>query len=391
MRTLISQERFTWLASAAVAIAILGMAVTAQPSRKGSVDRLERLESDLRYQLELDARVNPAKYAGRTERLNTVLEAWRNSRRTSADRQLLDAWLRQALVQSLPGESGEWPAAPAFSSMSPEEHAVQKQGAPHRIAAPEPPVKPTEASKPQPSKRPTPNAASTAAGAPQASQAAKSSGATGAEVAKPFIVHISDPVPVTAETLTNDLPVKPPMAESPRQLAKLDENKEPSAPPPAPSAAETAAAYKEPSSEWNGAAPQAAVDHRLAPAPPVEVNLAELNSRIGGYHDGLREVEATIVAGRDRMTVGEFAKVVDRLESLAGQYQFVRLYYDSLTAGEREFVLEPRSMLETIELADRQRTQVESVAEEDHFGAVDREEGTELSRRLRFLLEAAAR
>src|SRR5688500_5702736 len=115
MRKLMTQERFTVLASATVAIAILGAAVTAQPSRTTPSDRLERLESDLRYQLELESRVNPPLYAVRTKTLDGVLEAWRRSPQSAGDYQLLMGWLKQSLSRSLPGDGSEWPPAPQFA------------------------------------------------------------------------------------------------------------------------------------------------------------------------------------------------------------------------------------------------------------------------------------
>jgi hypothetical protein len=101
------------------------------------------------------------------------------------------------------------------------------------------------------------------------------------------------------------------------------------------------------------------------PATPVTVNLAELNAQIRGYHDGLDEIEATIVARDGKLTEGEVAQLVGQLEQLAVQHQFVRLYYDGLSKSERRFVAAPRSMGETIELVDGQRAAL--VAEEEDF------------------------
>jgi hypothetical protein len=101
------------------------------------------------------------------------------------------------------------------------------------------------------------------------------------------------------------------------------------------------------------------------PTAPVMVNLAELNAQIRGYHDGLDEIEATVVARGGKLTEGEVAQLVGQLEQLAAQHQFVRLYYDGLSKSERRFVAAPRSMKETIELIDGQRAAL--VAEEADF------------------------
>ena len=45
--------------------------------------------------------------------------------------------------------------------------------------------------------------------------------------------------------------------------------------------------------------------------------------------------------------------LVEEIEQLAQQYQFVKLYFDSLTDSERRRVSEPRSMSDAISLASR--------------------------------------
>jgi hypothetical protein len=136
------------------------------------------------------------------------------------------------------------------------------------------------------------------------------------------------------------------------------------------------------------AKPQAAerssgVEEREIGLTPVMVNLAELNAQIGGYHDGLDEIEGTVVAGRGRLTEGEIAQLVGQLEQLAGQYQFVRLYYDGLTPRERRFVGAPRRMEETIALVEAER--VALVAEDEDFLTALEEAAAEdeLARRLK--------
>jgi hypothetical protein len=117
-----------------------------------------------------------------------------------------------------------------------------------------------------------------------------------------------------------------------------------------------------------------------------------LNARVSGYHEGLREIEAAVVAGREGMTVGQVAKLVSQLEQLAGHYQFVQLYYDSLTREERPSVTEPRSMAATVELVERERGRAEAAADDDFLAANDApvEEG-ELAMRLKALSEVAER
>ena len=95
MRKPMTRERATALLSAMLAIAILGAAVTAQPSRSTPSDRLARLESDLRYQLDLDSRLDRATFQQRSKALDSTLEAWRKSPQSQSDYELVAAWLRE--------------------------------------------------------------------------------------------------------------------------------------------------------------------------------------------------------------------------------------------------------------------------------------------------------
>jgi hypothetical protein len=398
MWTSMTSERATVLTSAVVAIAILGAAVTAQPSRTTATERLSRLESDLRYQLELESRIDPAKVKQRTKTLDEVMQAWSKSPHSPSDYKLVSEWLRSAIRSSLPGESGAWPATPSFSvakAATPAAHEVRKEAAELQTPG-------ANASQPASSNSPAeqgrPNVDLAPASEPEKQvietkppQVASAKQNREADKAKPFIVSVSDPVPIGAETLINNAPpansrVKPQATESPeaRHSASPQTDAEASGhvtvERPAPTPDQTAAIYTE-RPETPGAEPTA--------VEPVEVNLGELNARIGGYHDGLREVEAHLVASRDRMTMGELAKLVARLEELAGQYEFVQLYFDALTREERHFVITPRSIAATVELVDQRRKRLEAAGVEDHFSTVDETGDSELAQRLKALLELA--
>jgi hypothetical protein len=150
---------------------------------------------------------------------------------------------------------------------------------------------------------------------------------------------------------------------------------------PAPTPAQTAEVYTPVPAE------RIALASPARPAP-VEVNLAELNARIGGYHDGLREIEAAVVAERQQMTAARVGELVSRLEELAAQYEFAKLYYELLSKEERQFVMAPRSLADTLRLVEQQRSRVEA-AEGDHFSSTDESEETELARRLQAVAEIA--
>jgi hypothetical protein len=352
MIRLSTRERATALFSAMTAIAILGVAVTAQPPRTSPSDRLVRLESDLRYQLELGSRVEPAATAKRAEALDAALAAWRKSPQSATDYQVMSEWLRAALVKSLPGEEGAWPEGPVFSQAA-EVRVVRKE-----IAEEVKPAAEVQVTKP-------PVAKTQAKGAPEV------------VAAKP----VATAPAVTPPVVTKQVPPRATNVDVAKRAA--------------PTVAEAAGAYKGVKAAPIVAKTQAEnvqpVKVEAAKPAPVAVNLAELNARIGGYHEGLREIEAAMVAGREEMSVGQIAKSVGQLEQLAGHYQFVRLYYDSLTREEKQAVTQPRSMAETVELVERERARVEVAGDEDFLASNEVVEEGELAMRLKALAEVAER
>jgi hypothetical protein len=124
------------------------------------------------------------------------------------------------------------------------------------------------------------------------------------------------------------------------------------------------------------------VDGKPAEENSIELNLAELNARIGGYHDGLDELEAAIVAADGPLNEKAAARLVERLEELAGQYAFVTLYYEALTSEEREFVAAPRSMTATLDLVSQQCRGLEDADTGDFLGSSDDNSRSKLGERL---------
>lgn len=403
MYKLTMSERTTTIVSALVALAILGLGVTAQPTGDPASGRIEALESDLRFQIEMSWRHDGRTRDVREAQLAETLAAWEASPQTGPDRQLLENWLRGAIVGTLPGESGEFPPAPAFSELIVE--AAKPAIAPGPAANPSAPpgaVEPPPASKPQAD-------VNTGAALPALPRDVplKPGQAYTPPKAKEFRITPRVPGSVQA-TAQPAVPTKPaaPIQQAPTAPPKRVVAAKPVDVPPAPmrleeKTTETANAKESPRvveqapaevqneskelkeekheapavatlpAESKPAAPNT-VDPKAPqpivqelPAAPVMVNLAELNAQIRGYHDGLDEIEATVVARSGKLTEGEVAQLVGQLEQLAAQHQFVRLYYDGLSQSERRFVAAPRSMGETIELVDGQRAAL--VAEEEDF------------------------
>jgi hypothetical protein len=91
--------------------------------------------------------------------------------------------------------------------------------------------------------------------------------------------------------------------------------------------------------------------------------------------------------------MARLTRLVEQVEQLAVQYELVRLYFDALTKREWASVTQPRSILPTIELVDRERAQLEHGGEGDFLAAFEvTADGKEspLAARLRAVAERAA-
>jgi hypothetical protein len=226
----------------------------------------------------------------------------------------LAEWLEASIDLSMPGESGELPPTPEFSrplaaevETPPVAESPAVAKAPPTVAAPTPPT-----------------------------------------TAKPVVEPEDRPPP--------SLPTK----DAPAVAVAPVESK-----PAARVVAPPEAMERRPSD-----APLTAKKPVVA-AKPVAVNLAELNARIAGYHQGLAEVEAAIVAADGELDMARLTRLVEQVEQLAVQYELVRLYFDALTKRERASVTQPRSILPTIELVDRERAHLERGGESDFLAAFE--------------------
>ncbi len=105
------------------------------------------------------------------------------------------------------------------------------------------------------------------------------------------------------------------------------------------------------------ASPTFSASHKISKAslqtPSVRINLSELTARTAGYHDGLEQIEATLLE-TSSLEQGQLATQVGQLDALARDYRFVRLYYDSLDERERRSVIAPRPLGTTIAKVRRQ-------------------------------------
>lgn len=413
-------ERTTALVSATLALAILAAMGTADAPRTESRDLAAILESDLRFQLELSWRRNPRVLKERLADLDRTLAAWSGSPRTGADRELLIAWLDESIKRSMPGRDGQLPPTPQFSQPpaketrqdiqvtrspaddKPAEPALDARRPPS-VALATPPIgeSPDVAEPVAPHVTPAVAAPSDAASKGRGEQSRLSQNTSDPPRGVP---HVAAKPPASAAPPANQSSYAEAAAPRPTPPAEPTAAVEPQ---PGPSAAEApieapsiaarptvspphAAVTEATSSRATAPVRQASTASRGTQAPDVRpvgsspstvaVNLVELNARIGGYHDGLDEVSAALMAD-GALNVPRLTRLVGELEALSSQFGFIKLYYDALTDRERQFVVEPRDLGPTIELAEQRRAALESTAT-DFLGSAGRAEPSELAQRL---------
>lgn len=335
-------QRVTALVSTLVAIGLLAAAVTARPSRTPPRDELTRLESDLKFQLEMAFRHDTQQRAERLEQLQRAVQAWQQSPQTDEDRRLFASWLREAIVRSLPGSIDSLPAIPPFGQ-------------------PAPPVDQTP-----------------------------SLAETESVVIQPADVEAS--APATAE-LSSNTQIQPPTDNT---LSLRSEEPSPSSPTVKTLVAVQPASSTRTTVERPRARVAKTVSTSLAQPTmartekPIPINLTELNARIAGYHKGLDEVEAALLA-LDRPNLSELADLVGQLDALANNFRFVKLYYDVLTEAERQTVSSPRSLDAVLAEVQRQLDRRESASDGDFLGPFDARQHERIAQLRQQLTEIASR
>jgi len=109
---------------------------------------------------------------------------------------------------------------------------------------------------------------------------------------------------------------------------------------------------------------------------PVRINLTELAARIAGYHEGLDQIETTLLLANSPNL--DFLKKLELLEEqaknlddLTRDFRFVKLYHESLTEKERGHMNAPRSVSATLAEIDRLLRRNESQQDGDFLGSFD--------------------
>ena len=319
-----TSERITAVVSTLFAIGILSVAVTAQRTTNSPAGELAKLEAELMTQLDIAYRHDTRLLDKRVAQFNAVLRDWQAAPESAERDEKLAQWIREAMGRAMPGSKRPLPATPDFAETPQPQAEVRVAGAAQLPMADI--IVPAEARvKTKPS------------------------------VAVARIPDLADP-PVEQDLGEEGVEVEYVAARewtSPIENASFPEPvfvEQHEAPQFAPS--------EEPASETLARATPVQVE-----TPAVEINLRELSARITGYHEGIREIEASLINAATG-DAGSLLELVETLEQLEGQRQLVALYYNLLTERQRRFLRQPRS-LDT--LVARVQTQLDH-AERNHDG-----------------------
>ncbi|MAT68403.1 MAG: hypothetical protein CMJ58_02665 [Planctomycetaceae bacterium] len=317
-----TSERLIAMVSAFVAVAIVAVFGIAERTGDAPVVNLGSLEADVRLQFELALRHDLPAYERRVAALEAATAAFDASSHSPADQRLLAEWLQEAIRRTMPGRLKPLPATPQFGASEAEEEETDAHG-------------------------PNPNPGAT----PVLLEAAPQSAAPPEIAAAP---PAADENSAAGTDIIEPAPPQSPVAAGP--IPTL-------ADPPG----EAAPAVETPVQVIHASAPSAPATATTVQPTVVTVNLPELRAQIAGYHAGLRDLEAAVTNARDALTLADVARAVSELESLAAQYEFVLLYYQSLTNDERVRVDQPRSPAATA----RRLAAAVDVAADDPAGGFD--------------------
>ncbi len=121
---------------------------------------------------------------------------------------------------------------------------------------------------------------------------------------------------------------------------------------------------------------------------PIRINLIELAARIAGYHEGLDEIEQSLLDFEGE-NIPKLAALVQQLDGLAHSYRFVKLYHQLLTDKERQTIDSPRPMTATFAEIERRIDRTLASQAGDFLGEFDTDNQDQIAG-LRQLLSAVA-
>ena len=310
-------SRYAFAAIVSLILA-LGLATLSQAAPVESADRsdeLQKLVNELGGHIGLVMRTDVRHAELQREFLRSALNAWNASGRSEDDFAQMKSWLESSIDASLPGSRHSMPTIPTFSEQMIAE------------------VVPAPTDDQTASEAPAISAESPTEASPRETFAKADPTET-----KPVVV-----APVQPEQQTATVWQRHPAAE-PLNLTDPfgDEN----------TGTESRVAMR-PAAMTTTARTR------------VQVNTLELGARVKGYAQGVRGVEARLLANPN-MTFDELVGVIREMRQLSNQYDMLSLYLDTGAMGENH----SSSGLPTLDPAKRMATQ--QVKQLEEAGEIDR-------------------
>jgi len=366
MMMLAPAYRRTILLALIAVLAVLGGVVAAPAAAQSDrSSELQQLVTDLDYQLKLVAQFDRLASDKRRAQLAAAIERWNDSPRGEADFQVMQQWLKRAIRASMPGLPKDAPHLPEFPQPELSEPELLETELLEPVAK-SPAVEPDVEAKPQSPKTvapktvaPEPEAiASPSVALPKPGEAVKKSAPRALAKRVPQFKNV--PRQTKPEAIAPPAPAKtfsPPVVKrSPRPENELGNPfvDDPIEPSPAAVAGTSPRGTASRGTASRGTASRGTASRGTAPATSptprvvmrpaglstsvskssqVRVNVAELGARVRGYVQGLRRVEAQLVAS-PRMSIEELLLVAQELQQLANQRGFVSLYLDGLAGDD---------------------------------------------------------
>ncbi|QEG33964.1 hypothetical protein [Bythopirellula goksoeyrii] len=358
-------ERLTTIVCALVAIAMIAAGVTARQGDSPASNEPEQWESDVRYQIKASFRQRARERDARLSQVEAVMAAWRTSNQSEADREKLIEWLSDTIVRSMPGSIDDLTPQPTFSS---HESAAVVYSPPAEL--PRPPA--------------TIQAPSLLAGTrfPDVPITPTPYDPFSVKIANDGAMEVEEPIAPTPDD--SFVPEQPPTVDPSKRHLANKPGIETAALPQAPLPGSSMVSFETRDQVDKSEKQPLTV---VSPHPvQVAINLTELAARIAGYHDSLDEVETALLR-TDEASLELVAEQAQKLDTMTRDYNFVRLYYESLSDDERQTLLAPRPLSATLKEVSRQLDRYELSLDTDFLGSIDSSQAEQIAE-LRGLLAA---
>lgn len=273
-------------------------------------------------------RHDTAQHRIRQEQLDQVLNAWLQSPRSPADRQLLTQWLRQSIRSSMPGSTHPLPSLPSFSRTMPPQLPAKLPAKTNTLDSLNPEEIDHETKEPS-----------------EVDEREESDAAMQTPSQNSAAIAVSDAQIASVPTNTA-LPESSSISSYKTTQLEPHHGSRTAAPLGTSQQKQTTLFTGHSNSRPQTLAQKTNLSKTL-PASEVTINLIELAARTAGYHDGLNEIEADLFQLNEpgdvvqKLTIAKWS--LRKLQQLIDDYQFIKLYDSLLNKKQRQLILAPHS------------------------------------------------